>query len=88
MLLLLVPGVVTVLSDDQNTVHGQIRAPQRQRLVDTRKDGHAVLGGQLVAHVTLVNLVEGEGGDLDARRQQAVVGGESPQELGNDDVRM
>ena len=77
-------GVVPVLPDQQDPVHRQLVASQRQRRPDAFVDGYVELVGQLASHVPLVNLVDVERGDAGPGRNQAVVGGKSPQELVHD----
>ena len=77
-------GIVPMLPDQQNPVHRQPVASQRQRRPDAFMDGYVELVGQLASDVPLVNLVDVYRGDAGPRRNQAVVSRKSPQELVHD----
>ena len=80
------PGhrIVPVLADQQDPVHRQLVASQRQRCSNALVDWNVEFMGELASDVSPVNLVDIERGDGGPRRDQAVVGRKSPQELVHD----
>ena len=86
LLLLLVPGVVPVLADQQHPVDREGIAPEGQGAGNAVVDGDPVLGGDIPADVGVGKLVDVHRGDLDLRRDQAVVGREALEELADENV--
>ena len=89
MLLLFVPRVIAVLADKKYAIDGQFLSPQRQRLDNAWIDGNTVLDCQSSANVScgaFWELVNVHRGHVDPWCQEAVVGGETLQILGHDDI--
>ena len=86
MLLLLVPGVLAVLTDQQDTIHVETIAAASKGTDDARIDGNIEFTRDVSADVFSGKLIDVDRGNLGTGRQQALVGGKAMQKLRDDDI--
>jgi hypothetical protein len=88
VLVLFIPGVISMLPDDQHTIHCQLLAAKCQSARNALINRNAMLPGEFHAYIILVDLVQIHGNNVDLGYVQPIIAWEPLEKFCNNNIRV